>query len=102
MLMEGLFDQPTRNRRFYSPTQLEKELETLLDISRKYKVPIADIIQLKIALEMERSNNAYVDNGDAWDEHMEGISQLLETLIEKIEGIRVEVYRLADNSQSST
>ena len=51
-------------------------------------IPVSDVIAAKHALELERRNNLYRANGDAFDGQVAGIGESLTSVAEGEEGTR--------------
>lgn len=83
--MGTLFNQPPRDLGFTDLQSLEDDLVKYLDIAKKLKVPLSDVISAARVCEMKRANTLYVDNGDAWDEQLSGLGTILLRLTEAIE-----------------
>jgi len=85
-----LFSQSERNYRRVSATDVDDFLADVLKIAKKHNVSVTDVLSAKSALEAERRNDLYVANGDAFDEQIGGIGQLLQSISSAIEGLKPE------------
>lgn len=77
--MGTLFHQEPR-RPHYADSGLDGFLANATKLAKKHKISVADVIAAKHALEIERQNNLYVNNGDAFDEQMSGFGELIQEL----------------------
>lgn len=82
--MGTLFKQEPRND--YRVDDLSQFLEEAVKLAKQHSIPISDVIAAKHALELERRNNLYRANGDAFDEQVAGIGELLKSMAEASEG----------------
>ena len=78
--MGTVFDQPERNFRRSNKQEVILTINMIKEISSETSVPISDIIELLKVMEMERKNDLYVDNGDAFDEQVSGFAEIIRTL----------------------
>ncbi len=79
--MGTLFSQdPRRSCDDGNYDELDGFLGLAVKFAKKHKVSVADVIAAKHALELERQNNLYVDNGDIFDEQMAGFGELIREL----------------------
>lgn len=83
--MGTLFNQPERNYRKIDNKDIDAFLQNSLELAKKYKISIGDVINATKLLELERRNDLYVSNGDIFDEQMSGIGELLQKLISYLE-----------------
>jgi hypothetical protein len=86
--MSTLFDQP--QRKFYTVnfSEIDEFLSSASKLSKKHGISITEVIAAKTALELERRNDLYAANGDAFDEQIAGIGELLQALSSAIESLR--------------
>jgi hypothetical protein len=86
--MGTLFKQAPRNDRYVEEENLDEFLELATKLSKKHKLTVADVIAARRVLEMKRTNDLYVANGDAFDEQIGGIGELLESMCSAIEELK--------------
>src|SRR5271168_4511092 len=70
--MSTLFEQPPRRRDEVEISELDEFLTTALELAKKHKIDISDVIAASRVLQLKRAANLYVANGDAFDEQMAG------------------------------
>lgn len=81
--MGTLFNQSPRNYdRQESSKIISNEIDMIKDISIKTGITVSEVIETCKMLEMRRKNNLYVHNGDAFDEQIAGIGELIVEFIE--------------------
>jgi hypothetical protein len=85
-----LFNQEPRNYRLISPDDLRSFLESATHLAKEFNISVSDVIQAKKALEMERQNSLYVANGDAFDEQLAGLGEILQDLVSAIESLKTD------------
>ena len=56
---------------------LNSFLNDAIDLSKKHKIDLANVIDAYNVLELKRRNDLYHWNGDAFDEQIAGIAELL-------------------------
>ena len=78
--MGTLFHQRERDWLNVTDDGVERFLEYAITLSKKYKVKVSDVLEVYKVLEMQRANDLYVKNGDAFDEQMAGIGKLLQKI----------------------
>ena len=83
--MGTLFDQQNRNHR---KPDLDGFLRSVSELATQHKISIAEIIAASHVLELRRRNELYVDNGDAFDEQISGIGELLKQLCSAVEDLK--------------
>jgi hypothetical protein len=83
-----LFDQPERQQCVVDQNQIEDFLENAVELSKKHKVSVTDVIAAREVLELKRKNDLYVRNGDVFDEQLAGFGDLLRELISKVESLQ--------------
>lgn len=85
--MGTLFNQPERNYRRVTTSDVEYFLEDAIKISKKLKISLSDVIEAQKILELERQNSLYVENGDAHDEQMKGVGEIIQQLAESVRAL---------------
>jgi len=75
--MGTLLKQEPRNFRSVKTEDVEERLKDFISIAKLHKVSLSDVINTAKIMEMERSNNLFVANGDIHDEQMAGIGEIL-------------------------
>ena len=88
--MGTLFSQAERKWCVVSTADLDEFLSLAVDLAKKNKVAVSDVIKAKEVLEMQRRNDLYVNNGDTFDEQMMGIGELLQGISSAIENLSSE------------
>lgn len=81
--MGTLFDQQVRARNRVTFQDIDELLTQCVKLAIKYKLNISDVILAKQALELERQNTLYINNGDAFDEQIAGIGKILQTFVKE-------------------
>lgn len=86
--MSTLFDQPNRN--FYRVTsqEIDEFIASALELSKKHDISLSEVVATKAVLELERRNDLYAANGDAFDEQIAGIGEILQSLSSAIESLK--------------
>ena len=84
--MGTLSNQPPRNYRNVELEDLDDFLSTAVEISKKHKISVSDVIAASRVPQLKRANDLYVANGDAFDEQIAGIGELVEKVASAIEG----------------
>lgn len=79
-----------RNEMSVDYDQLQQELSALQVIAHKFNVSISDVIQLKLACEMERSNNLYANKGEAFSDLFLELNGRLKDLYHAISEFRLQ------------
>lgn len=82
--MGTLFKQEPRND--YRVDDLPEFLEEAVKLAKQHSIPVSDVIAAKQALELERRNNLYRANGDAFDEQLAGLGEIVKSIAEALEG----------------
>lgn len=59
-----------------------------VQISKKHKVTVTDVIAAANVLEFRRKNDLAVDNGNIFDEQMAGLGQILKDIDASIENLK--------------
>jgi hypothetical protein len=83
--MGTLGKQPARD---YAHKDLGAFIKEIVKLSKKHNVPIESIIEAKKAIELERQNCLFVQNGDYQDEQMGGFGDILNRIAEAIENAK--------------
>lgn len=87
--MGTLFKQEPRDD--HRVDDLPQFLEEAVKLAKQHSIPsipVSDVIAAKHALELERRNNLYRANGDAFDGQVAGIGESLTSVAEGEEGTR--------------
>lgn len=84
--MSTLFSQPDRLRCEINADILESFITEAVTLAKKYRISVTDVIAAKHALEIQRSNDLFVNNGDTFDEQMTGFAELLEEHFDYLQG----------------
>ena len=83
--MGTLYDQPSRgNHDGANQSELLSTLKMLMD---EHDMSMDNAIEFMKVLEMNRQNNLYRNNGDAWDEQIAGIGKIMENISASIRSI---------------
>ena len=85
--MGTLFEQAERKALYVNQSEVKNLLEDALELSKKYKIPLETILKAYEIKEIERRNNLYKSNGDAFDEQMSGFGQILEKISASLDSI---------------
>jgi len=76
--MGTLFKQSPRNGHYcYNEEAIIKEIDKLKRIAVKTDISYADAVKTVKVLELRRSNDLYLSNGDTFDEQIAGIGEIL-------------------------
>jgi hypothetical protein len=86
--MGTLFNQEPRNHLHVEASNLDEFLSSAVKLSQKHKIPVSDVISASRVLELSRRNDLYVNNGDAFDEQVAGIGELLQKLSDAVESLK--------------
>ena len=78
--MGTLFNRKPRGYRDCDENKIREFIETVLKLSKEYKIPTNEVIHAVEVLELRRQNDLYVDNGDTFDEQMTGFGSLIQDL----------------------
>ena len=89
--MGTLFDQPERDYRRVTDSELDAFLFAAVQVAKKHRINVAEVIKAKEVLELERRNDLYVNNGDSFNEQMSGIGGILQEMVSAIEDLRHEL-----------
>ncbi|MBD2043479.1 hypothetical protein [Microcoleus sp. FACHB-672] len=89
--MGTLFDQPERNHRRVTDSELDAFLSDAVKLAKKHSINVAEVIKAKGVLELERRNDLYVNNGDSFDEQMSGFGEILQEMVSTLEDLRNEL-----------
>jgi len=82
--MGTLYNQSPRRYNLVECETVERHIEWAAEVAKKHKVPVSDIIEMKKVLEMERQITLSVYDGDAWDEQIGGIGDLIKEFMDFI------------------
>ena len=83
--MGTLFDQKPRNRNSINDNIIIREINEIEQISIETGWTVENILKLKEIHEMERANNLYIDNGDAHDEQIADIGEIIKRFVDLFE-----------------
>jgi hypothetical protein len=88
--MGTLFDQPPRN--WCDDFNIHGEIDEIENIINETHLDLtfSDVVSLLTMLQLRRRNNLYVNNGDTFDEQMEGIGELLQKLNNELQNLNNE------------
>jgi hypothetical protein len=86
--MGTIGNQPPRNSHEITYEVLEKFLQDAVELASEHSVSIEAVIKAKHALELERSNDIAVQNGDYTDEQAGGIGDILSRIAAALEEIK--------------
>ena len=75
--MGTLLNQKPRKYKSKELKDTEERLKTYIKIAKEHKVSLSDVITTARILELERSNDLFVANGDIHDEQMSGLGEIL-------------------------
>ncbi len=89
--MGTLFDQPPREFFSVQNDDVKSELEFVIELSKKYKVPPADIIALMGVLEQRRKTTSDICNQDVLDEQLAGFGEIISELSDNLKEL---LYKL--------
>jgi len=76
--MGTIHNQPPRNFRHISKTEVNEFLNDVDYLTRTTGFKTDQILTAYHILELRRRNDLYVDHGDAFDEQLSGIAQIIE------------------------
>lgn len=85
--MGTLTDQPGRQSKRISPTDVKYFVADLVKISIDHKISLSDAIRIFEILEQRRKNDLFVADRDIFDEQMRGIGLLWEHTNELIDSL---------------
>ena len=86
--MSGMIGrQPLRDEFKVQESDLDLFLMEAQELATKNRIDIALVIKAAEVLELQRSNNARIQQGDYWDEQIAGLNETLEKLIESIQEV---------------
>lgn len=86
--MGTLFDQDPRDYRRIDTDYIDSFLGMAVEMSKKHKVTVTDVIAAANVLELRRKNDLDVDNGNIFDEQMAGIGHILNDIDASIENLK--------------
>lgn len=87
--MSTLFSQEPRKYHRISMGDIDNFLSDAKELALKLKIEVKDVIAAKHALELQRKNDLYAANGDAFDEQLSGFGDILKE-------IQVALYAIAE------
>jgi len=70
----------TRDYKGVKRVYVEDMVEYCVRVANKYKVKVADVIEAHKVLELERQNDLYVADGDAFDEQIGCIGESIQDI----------------------
>ena len=86
--MGTLFDQDPRDYRRIDTDYIDSFLGMAVEMSKKHKVTVTDVIAAANVLEVRRKNDLAVDNGNIFDEQMAGIGHILNDIDASIDNLK--------------
>ncbi len=89
--MGTLFSQSERERLPVEDGALSDYVGFIKQTARDHDVSFADVVEAARVLEMARQNELHVRNGDAWDEQIAGIGEILSRLADSLEAVQDEM-----------
>ncbi len=95
--MGTLFDQAERDYKRLSSVDVDDFLTIALDLARKHNIDVATVVAAKHALELQRKNDLYVANGDAFDEQVAGLGEIAELVKDALLTIGDHIEALNDD-----
>ena len=78
--MGTLFQQSNRGNPDNEESDIKFLLSNLKQLSEEENLTDDQIIELLKAAQLKRRNDLYRDNGDAWDEQIAGIGEILQSI----------------------
>lgn len=87
--MGTLFEQETRLKFNVDKKNVEEFIEDAIEISKKYKIELKDVLEAYKIKEMARYSNLYVINGNIHDEQMAGLGKELSGIKDALSEITV-------------
>lgn len=85
-----LFNQAPREYRSISKEDVDDFLSDVLDLARKHKISVSDVLSARAVLESARAGDFAVRNGDILDEQMMGFGELLQELTSAIQSLKAQ------------
>lgn len=85
--MGTLFNQPERLRHFIDREDLLYEVNRIIDVAEDSGLDIDKVIDIYKAASINRFIDCYVDDGDAFDEQIAGIGEILKGIENSISNI---------------
>jgi bifunctional DNase/RNase len=85
--MSTLFDQAPREYLRISTEKVDEFLSDAIALAIKHKVEVANVVAAKHVLELERRNDLYAANGDAFDEQLAGFGDILKDIHDALNDI---------------
>jgi acetoin utilization deacetylase AcuC-like enzyme len=86
--MGTLFRQEPRNHLRVETSDLDEFVSSAVKLAQKHKIHVCDVIAAGRVLELSRRNDLFVNNGDAFDEQIAGIGELLQKLSDAVESLK--------------
>lgn len=83
--MGTLFNQQPRKSFVVEESDCDFFLSSVVRLSQKFKMTTAEILEAYKILEMERKNNLFVWDGDAFDEQLAGFGELIQSALNLFE-----------------
>jgi len=77
------------NRKYAPVTSSDVKLfiEDAIIYSKKFKIPVSDVLKAWEILEQKRANDFSSDDGDRWDEQISGIGTAIERVASALQEI---------------
>ena len=91
--MGTIYDQQPREDKSVSIEYVSGFLNEVSELAKKHKVSMADVIEARKVLELERRNDLYLSNGDIHDEQMAGIGKEIQEVANSIEKLSDSIER---------
>jgi len=95
--MGTLFSQNPREFIPVTNGELDAFLSSAVQLAKKHKISLSDVIAAKDVLESERRNNLSVRDGDIRDEQLAGFGQLIKEGNDILLDIRTSVNEVDDD-----
>jgi hypothetical protein len=89
--MGTIFEQPVRKWASFEMTHVDNLLNEVTSLSKKHNITPADVLKAYEVMEMSRTNDLYVNNGNIHDEQMKGIGELLLEVSHSLQGIALAI-----------
>jgi predicted transcriptional regulator len=90
--MGTLFNQDERHNYNITETGLEEVLKVAIELSRKYKCELKDVIALQHAMAVDRLADLQVDDGNRKDDQLAGFGELMKQLNTNVEAIAAAIF----------
>ncbi|MBR4647729.1 MAG: hypothetical protein IKO75_11510 [Bacteroidales bacterium] len=85
--MGTLFNQPERLQHFIDREDLLYEVDKIIDVAEDSGLDIDKVIDIYKAASINRFIDCYVEDGDAFDEQIAGIGEILKRIENSISNI---------------